>query len=120
MERIAGGLSQKQSAKRLVVDPGTLARWERGEREPTEAFLSRVKRSLRTRRHPIRGASASLVSLIGPRDRANFAPSGSGSETQFISAPKLYFGRRIVFVGPVSFISAIGIAPLRTGLPRTR
>jgi transcriptional regulator with XRE-family HTH domain len=27
-------------------EPGTLARWERGEREPTGAFLDRVKRFL--------------------------------------------------------------------------
>ena len=28
------GLSQKVMARRLRVDPGTVARWERGEREP--------------------------------------------------------------------------------------
>jgi len=37
------GLSQEASAKRLGVDPSTLARWERGAREPTGALLSRVK-----------------------------------------------------------------------------
>ncbi|MGH9722810.1 MAG: hypothetical protein ACRD8O_21590 [Bryobacteraceae bacterium] len=31
-------------AKRLDVDPGTLARRERGEREPTGSALGRVKR----------------------------------------------------------------------------
>jgi transcriptional regulator with XRE-family HTH domain len=36
------GLSQEASAKRLGLDPGTLARWERGEREPTGVRLSRV------------------------------------------------------------------------------
>jgi transcriptional regulator with XRE-family HTH domain len=36
------GLSQKESAKRVGVDQSTLARWERGEREPTGAFLARV------------------------------------------------------------------------------
>ena len=30
--RTSLGLSQKEAAKRLGVDPGTLARWERGER----------------------------------------------------------------------------------------
>lgn len=40
------GLSQKEAATRLGVDPGTLARWERGEREPTGAFIARVQRFL--------------------------------------------------------------------------
>jgi len=40
------GLSQKESAKRLGVDPGTLARWERGEREPTGKFAARVSHFL--------------------------------------------------------------------------
>ena len=40
------GLSQKEMAKRLGVDPSTLARSERGEREPTGMFLSRAKRFL--------------------------------------------------------------------------
>ena len=38
------GLSQKEAARELDVDPSTLARWERGEREPTGDFLDRVKR----------------------------------------------------------------------------
>jgi len=45
-QRSSLGLSQKESAKRLDVDPGTLVRWERGEREPTGVFLGRVKRFL--------------------------------------------------------------------------
>ena len=40
------GLSQKEAARQLGVDQGTLARWERGEREPTGGFLGRVKRFL--------------------------------------------------------------------------
>jgi len=36
------GLSQKESAKRLGIDPSTLARWERGEREPAGGFLKIV------------------------------------------------------------------------------
>jgi site-specific DNA recombinase len=36
------GLSQKESAARLGVDQGTLARWERGEREPSGAFEVRA------------------------------------------------------------------------------
>jgi transcriptional regulator with XRE-family HTH domain len=36
------GLSQKEAAKSMGVDQSTLARWERGEREPTGTFLTRV------------------------------------------------------------------------------
>ena len=42
------GLSQKGAAKYMGVDPGTLARWERGERQPTGRFLSRVEEFLKT------------------------------------------------------------------------
>ena len=41
-QRTSLGLSQKESAERLGVDPSTLAKWERGEREPAGAFLARV------------------------------------------------------------------------------
>ena len=44
--RISLGLSQKEAAKRLGVDPGTLARWERRETEPTGAMLDSVTRFL--------------------------------------------------------------------------
>jgi transcriptional regulator with XRE-family HTH domain len=40
------GLSQQDSAKRLGVDPGTLAKWERGEREPAISFQTRIERFL--------------------------------------------------------------------------
>lgn len=40
------GMSQKDTALRLDIDPGTLVRWERGEREPTGAFLDNVTRFL--------------------------------------------------------------------------
>jgi transcriptional regulator with XRE-family HTH domain len=40
------GLSQKEAPLRLGVDPSTLARWERGEREPAGGLLGRVKRFL--------------------------------------------------------------------------
>ena len=43
-QRTRLGLSQKESAERLGVDPGTLARWERGEREPQGGFLKLVER----------------------------------------------------------------------------
>jgi transcriptional regulator with XRE-family HTH domain len=45
-QRTSLGLSQKEAAERLGVDPGTLAKWERGEREPAGAFLARVKQFL--------------------------------------------------------------------------
>jgi site-specific DNA recombinase len=45
-QRTSLGLSQKESAERLGVDPGTLAKWERGDREPTGVFLARVKQFL--------------------------------------------------------------------------
>jgi transcriptional regulator with XRE-family HTH domain len=45
-QRTSLGLSQKESAKGLSVDPATLARWERGEREPAGMFLDRVERFL--------------------------------------------------------------------------
>jgi transcriptional regulator with XRE-family HTH domain len=44
--RTAMGLSQKQAALELGVDPSTLARWERGEREPTGALAVRALRFL--------------------------------------------------------------------------
>jgi transcriptional regulator with XRE-family HTH domain len=45
-QRTTLGLSQKDAANRIGVDQGTLAKWERGEREPAGAFLGRVKRFL--------------------------------------------------------------------------
>jgi transcriptional regulator with XRE-family HTH domain len=45
-QRTSMGLSQKEAARSLGVDAGTLARWERGEREPTGAFLDSVTRFL--------------------------------------------------------------------------
>jgi site-specific DNA recombinase len=40
------GLSQKEAAIAVGVDPGTLARWERGEREPAGELHTRVLRAL--------------------------------------------------------------------------
>jgi DNA-binding XRE family transcriptional regulator len=37
------GLSQKEFARRLGVAQSTLARWERGEREPTGKFAVRAQ-----------------------------------------------------------------------------
>jgi transcriptional regulator with XRE-family HTH domain len=51
--RTAMGLTQKEAAGRMGVDPGTLARWERGEREPTGAFATAAKRFLTTSRETL-------------------------------------------------------------------
>ncbi len=53
------GISQKESARRIGVDASTLARWERGEREPTGAFATRVLRFL--------GTTEGTSSLVGAR-----------------------------------------------------
>jgi transcriptional regulator with XRE-family HTH domain len=42
-QRTSLGLSQKEAAGEIGVDPGTLAKWERGEREPAGGFLRRVQ-----------------------------------------------------------------------------
>ena len=42
-QRATLGLSQKEAALEIGVDPGTLAKWERGEREPAEVLLGRVE-----------------------------------------------------------------------------
>jgi transcriptional regulator with XRE-family HTH domain len=44
--RTTFGLSQREAATELGIDPSTLARWERGERQPTGEFLGRVERFL--------------------------------------------------------------------------
>ena len=41
--RTSMGLSQAASAKRMGVDPATLARWERDERKPSGTFTALVK-----------------------------------------------------------------------------
>lgn len=40
------GLSQKEAAERVGVDPSTLAKWEQGKREPAGSFLAGAKRFL--------------------------------------------------------------------------
>ncbi|MCW5982726.1 MAG: recombinase family protein [Bryobacteraceae bacterium] len=44
--RTSLGMSQKEAAQEIGVDPGTLAKWERGERHPTGEFLRRVMQFL--------------------------------------------------------------------------
>jgi transcriptional regulator with XRE-family HTH domain len=46
--RTSLGLSQKESAHRIGVDPSTLARWERGDREPTGNLAYRASTFLTT------------------------------------------------------------------------
>jgi transcriptional regulator with XRE-family HTH domain len=38
------GISQAEAAGRIGVDQATLARWERGEREPSGAFADKAAR----------------------------------------------------------------------------
>ena len=40
--RKARGMTQKEFASQIGVDPSTLARWERGERVPIGSFLQRA------------------------------------------------------------------------------
>jgi transcriptional regulator with XRE-family HTH domain len=42
------GLTQKESAHRMGVDPSTLAKWERGERVPAGEYAARAERLLGT------------------------------------------------------------------------
>jgi transcriptional regulator with XRE-family HTH domain len=44
--RKAMGISQKESARRIGVDQSTLARWERGERDPAGDFVVRAENFL--------------------------------------------------------------------------
>jgi phenylacetate-CoA ligase len=50
--RTSLGLSLKGAAQRIGVDAGTLARWERGEREPEGGMLASAVRFLRTSEVP--------------------------------------------------------------------
>ena len=49
----------------MSVDPSTLAKWERGEREPAGDFAARVMRFLAkaedTKREPGRGAKPAIL-----------------------------------------------------------
>jgi site-specific DNA recombinase len=44
--RTSLGLTQSASARRIGVDPGTLARWERGEKQPAGDYLVHIERFL--------------------------------------------------------------------------
>jgi transcriptional regulator with XRE-family HTH domain len=46
--RSALALSRKESAKRIGVDPSTLARWEQGEREAAGVFAVRATHLIAT------------------------------------------------------------------------
>ena len=45
---LAQGVTQQEFASQLGVDPGTLARWERGEREPQGRFAVILGERMRT------------------------------------------------------------------------
>jgi transcriptional regulator with XRE-family HTH domain len=45
------GISQEAMARHLGIDPGTLARWERGGREPQGKYLAMIQVVLGERRH---------------------------------------------------------------------
>ena len=60
------GMTQKEAAAHLGVDQGTLARWERGEREPQGAFLGRVKRFLQGE-NAARGLGSDQPGNLGER-----------------------------------------------------
>jgi site-specific DNA recombinase len=63
--RMSVGLSQEEAAHRMGVDPSTLAKWERSEREPAGDFAARVMRFLAkaedTKREPGREAKAAVI-----------------------------------------------------------
>jgi DNA-binding transcriptional regulator YiaG len=44
--RKAMGMTQKEFARQIGVDPSTLARWERGEREPSGMYHDLINRTL--------------------------------------------------------------------------
>jgi DNA-binding XRE family transcriptional regulator len=44
--RTTRGMSREEAAAEIGVDAGTLARWERGEREPVGELLEQVERLL--------------------------------------------------------------------------
>ncbi len=44
--RTSLGITQLEAARRIRVDQGTLARWERGQREPKGAFAMRARHFL--------------------------------------------------------------------------
>jgi transcriptional regulator with XRE-family HTH domain len=56
--RTAMGITQGESARRIGVDQGTLARWERGEREPTGQFAVRAQRFLASAESACRALTA--------------------------------------------------------------
>jgi DNA-binding transcriptional regulator YiaG len=59
--RKALGLAQTQFARQLGVDPGTLGKWERGERLPTGRYLESVQMVLREKLTIPSGESAKTL-----------------------------------------------------------
>jgi transcriptional regulator with XRE-family HTH domain len=65
--RKSRGLTQKDFARELGVDPSTLARWERGERKPAGRFERIVAVALADLRlsliHPVSGTTGGSAAL---------------------------------------------------------
>lgn len=64
-QRATLGLSQSEGAQRLGVAASTLAKWERGEREPAGKFAARLQRFLLGA-----DATSSPAAPRSPHDRA--------------------------------------------------
>jgi transcriptional regulator with XRE-family HTH domain len=47
LHRKARGITQKEFARKIGVDPSTLAKWERGQRSPGGRFLGTIETILR-------------------------------------------------------------------------
>ena len=78
--RTALGLSQKQAARQMSVDPSTLARWERGEREPAGTFVIRVLRFLEAAEAA--GLRVKDAHINDPSNHDNAASYANTSEKQ--------------------------------------
>jgi DNA-binding XRE family transcriptional regulator len=61
------GLSQKESAHRIGVDPSTLARWERGDREPKGTLAIQMSTFLTTAEAMLPPADARPPRVASPR-----------------------------------------------------
>ena len=71
------GLTQKEAATHIGVDQGTLARWERGEREPAGAYLplARAFIEMRTDRCPNPQKHPSRLVTEDARELAGSSPA---------------------------------------------
>lgn len=56
--RVALGMTQQKAARQIGVDQSTLARWERGDRQPAENLLKRVLKIMGSAEHTLLRDSA--------------------------------------------------------------